>query len=140
MNNVQKTFSIIKPDAVRRRLEGKILALLQEAGFELLALKKMRFSLDLASKFYSVHKDRPFFRDLCNFMASGPVVCSVLSKKNAISDYRTIMGATNPSEAACGTIRNLYALSIDENSVHGSDSQENAEKEISLIFQDISEF
>lgn len=135
---MQKTFSIIKPDAVRRNLEGKIISFLQEAKFNILALKKMQFSKALAEEFYSVHKERPFFNDLCSFMASGPVVCSVLAKENAINDYRTIMGTTNPKEAACGTIRNLFALSIDENSVHGSDSEENALIEINLIFPEFN--
>ncbi|WP_342262134.1 nucleoside-diphosphate kinase [Alphaproteobacteria bacterium endosymbiont of Tiliacea citrago] len=131
---IQRTFSIIKPDAVKRNLEGKILSFLQEAKFNIVALKKMQFSKELAEKFYEVHKERPFYNDLCAFMSSGPVVSSVLEKENAILDYRTIMGATNPKDANCGTIRNLYAISIDENSVHGSDSEENARIEMNLIF------
>lgn len=136
---MQKTFSIIKPDAVRRNLEGKILSMLQEANFKILALKKMQFSKELAEKFYEIHSARPFYNDLCSYMSSGPVVCSVLEKENAILDYRTIMGATNPSDASCGTIRNLYGISIDENSVHGSDSEENASIEINLIFSNPNE-
>lgn len=131
---MQKTFSIIKPDAVKKQLEGKILFLLQEAGFQILALKKMQFSKELAKNFYAIHRDRPFFNDLCNFMSSSPVVCAILQKENAVADYRLIMGATDPKNAQCGTIRSLYADSIDENIVHGSDSEENAKIEMEMIF------
>lgn len=131
---MEKTLSIIKPDAVRRNLEGKILSILQDNNFAILALKKMQFTKENGSQFYQMHSNKPFFNTLCEIMCRGPIVCAVLYKADAISEYRKLMGATNPLEATHGTIRKLYGISLDENSVHGSDCFENAEKEINLIF------
>jgi len=131
---MQKTFSIIKPDAVKRNLIGHINQIIESSGLRIIASKKMYLTKTQAENFYSVHKDRPFFNSLINYMTSGPVQVQVLEGINAISNYRKIMGATNPEQAEDGTIRKLYAESIEANSVHGSDSQENAEIEISFFF------
>ncbi len=131
---VERTFSIIKPDATRRSLTGKINARFEENGLRIVAQKRIWMSRQQAEAFYGVHKARPFFNDLCTFMTSGPVVVQVLEGENAIAKNREIMGATNPANAAAGTIRKDFAESIEANSVHGSDSPENAATEIAYFF------
>ena len=131
---VERTFSIIKPDATRRNLTGKINARFEEKGLRIVAQKRLKMSRQQAEGFYGVHKERPFFNDLCTFMTSGPVVVQVLEGENAIAANREIMGATNPANAAAGTIRKDFAESIEANSVHGSDSPENAAIEIAYFF------
>ena len=131
---VERTFSIIKPDATRRNLTGKINARFEENGLRIVAQKRIWMSRQQAEAFYGVHKARPFFNDLCTFMTSGPVVVQVLEGENAIAANREIMGATNPANAAAGTIRKDFAESIEANSVHGSDSPENAAIEIAYFF------
>jgi nucleoside-diphosphate kinase len=131
---MQKTFSIIKPDAVKRNLIGHINQIIESSGLRIIASKKMYLTKTQAETFYSVHKERPFFNSLVNYMTSGPVQVQVLEGSDAVSNYRKIMGATNPEQAEKGTIRKLYAESIEANSVHGSDSPENAEIEISFFF------
>ena len=133
---VERTFSIIKPDATRRNLTGKINARFEEKGLRIVAQKRIQMTRTQAEAFYGVHKERPFFDGLCKFMTSGPVVVQVLEGEGAIAKNREIMGATNPAQAADGTIRKLYAESVGENSVHGSDSQENAKIEIAQFFTD----
>ena len=130
----QRTFSIIKPDATKRNLTGKINAMIEEAGLRIIAQKRVHLSEAQASKFYEVHKERPFYGDLVEFMTSGPVVVQVLEGDNAIARYREVMGATNPADAAPGTIRAEFAESIDANSVHGSDAPETAAIEIPQFF------
>jgi nucleoside-diphosphate kinase len=132
---VERTFSIIKPDATRRNLTGKINARFEEKGLRIVAQKRLKMSRQQAEGFYAVHKERPFFNDLCTFMTSGPVVVQVLEGDNAVAKNREIMGATNPANAAPGTIRKDFAESIEANSVHGSDSPENAKTEIAFFFQ-----
>lgn len=134
--STERTFSIIKPDAVERNLVGKILAHIEDAGLKVLGTRMVHLSKEQAGEFYAVHKERPFYNDLVEFMTSGPVVVSVLEGENAVAKYREIMGATNPADADEGTIRKLYAKSIDANSVHGSDSLENAKIEINFFFDD----
>jgi nucleoside-diphosphate kinase len=131
---VERTFSIIKPDAAARNLTGAINAMIEQAGLRIVAQKRVRISREQAETFYAVHRERPFFRELVESMSSGPVVVQVLEGENAIAKYREIMGATDPQKAAPGTIRSAYARSIGENSVHGSDSPETAEKEIVQFF------
>ena len=131
---MQKTFSIIKPDAVRRNLIGHINQIIESSGLKILASKKMYLTKNQAEIFYEVHKERPFFNSLVEYMTSGPVQVQVLEGEKAVAKYRKIMGATNPAEAEQGTIRKLYAETIEANSVHGSDSEENAEIEISFFF------
>jgi len=131
---IQRTFSMIKPDATRRNLTGAITKMIEEAGLRIIASKRVWMSLREAEGFYAVHSQRPFFGELTEFMSSGPTVVQVLEGENAIAKYREIMGATNPAEAAEGTIRKLHALSIGENSVHGSDAPETAKEEISYWF------
>ena len=133
---IERTFSIIKPDAVRRNLIGKILAKFEEAGLKPVALKKIKITRAQAEGFYAVHKERPFFGELVETMTSGPVVVQVLEGENAILKNREVMGATNPANAAEGTIRKLYAVSVGENSVHGSDAPETAAQEIKYWFSD----
>ena len=133
---IERTFSIIKPDATRRNLTGKINAIIEGAGLRIVAQKRVRWTRAQAEKFYEEHKARPFYGELVEFMTSGPVVLQVLEGENAIAKYREVMGATNPKDAADGTIRKQFALSIGENSVHGSDSQENAKIEIEQFFSD----
>lgn len=130
-----RTFSIIKPDATRRNLTGAVTKMLEDAGLRVVASKRIRMSRDQAEGFYAVHKERPFFNDLCAFMTSGPVVVQVLEGEDAVKRNRDIMGATNPEQAAEGTIRKNYAESIESNSVHGSDSDENARIEIDYFFK-----
>ena len=131
---VTRTFSIIKPDATRRNLTGAITKMLEEAGLRIVASKRIRMSRDQAEGFYAVHKERPFYNDLCTFMTSGPVVIQVLEGEDAVTRNREVMGATNPTQAEEGTIRKTYAESIEANSVHGSDSDENAAIEIAFFF------
>jgi nucleoside-diphosphate kinase len=132
----ERTFSIIKPDATRRNLTGKINAVIEDAGLRIVAQRRVRMSRAQAERFYGVHKEKPFFGELVEFMTSGPVVVQVLEGENAVSRYRDVMGATNPANAAPGTIRQLYAESFTGNSVHGSDSPENATIEIAQFFDD----
>lgn len=131
---IQRTFSIIKPDATKRNLTGAITAKLEEAGLRVIASKRIRMTLEQAQTFYGVHKERPFFGELCEFMTSEPVVVQVLEGENAIAKNREVMGATNPADAAPGTIRAEFALSVGENSVHGSDAPETAAEEIAFFF------
>ena len=133
---VERTLSIIKPDAARRNLTGKINACLEDAGLRIVAQKRIQLTRERAEGFYAVHKERPFFNDLCDFMSSGPVVVQVLEGEDAIARNREVMGATNPVEAADGTIRKQFAENIEANSVHGSDSPENAATEIAYFFDD----
>lgn len=133
---VERTFSIIKPDATERNLTGKIIAKLEEAGLRVIAQKRVRWSEDEAKTFYEVHKERPFYGELVAFMTSGPIVMQVLEGEDAVAKNREIMGATNPANAAPGTIRKEFAENIERNSVHGSDSAENAAIEIALCFKD----
>jgi nucleoside-diphosphate kinase len=130
----ERTFSIIKPDATRRNLTGKVNAVIEDAGLRIVAQRRIKMSRAQAEKFYEIHKERPFFGELVDFMTSGPVVVQVLEGDNAVAKYREVMGATNPANAAEGTIRKLYAESVGENSVHGSDSQDNAKIEIAQFF------
>ena len=132
----ERTFSIIKPDAVERNKIGEITAMLEDAGLRVVASKRLKLDQAKASQFYEVHKERPFFQSLCDFMCSGPIVVQVLEGEDAVKRNREIMGATNPEEAAEGTIRKKYALSLEKNSVHGSDSLENAKIEISHFFSE----
>ncbi len=132
----ERTFSIIKPDATRRNLTGKVNAVIEDAGLRIVAQKRIRMSQAQAEKFYEIHKERPFYGELVDFMTSEPVVVQVLEGDNAVARYREVMGATNPAQAADGTIRKLYAESVGENSVHGSDSLENAKIEIAQFFKD----
>ena len=132
----ERTFSIIKPDAVERNKIGEITAMLESAGLRIVASKRIKLNQEKAAQFYGVHKDRPFFQSLCDFMCSGPIVVQVLEGENAIQKNRDVMGATNPAEAAEGTIRKKYALSLEKNSVHGSDSLENATIEINHFFSE----
>lgn len=133
---IERTFSIIKPDATARNLTGAVNAVIEKAGLRIVAQKRVWLSEGQAEGFYAVHKDRPFFRDLVTFMISGPVVVQVLEADNAVAKYRDVMGATNPANAAEGTVRKLFAESIEANTVHGSDSLENAEREIEFFFND----
>lgn len=130
----QRTLSILKPDATRRNLTGKINTLIEDAGLRIVAQRRMQLTRAQAEKFYEVHKERPFYGELVDFMVSGPVVAQVLEGDNAITKYRDVMGATNPADADAGTIRKEYAESIEANSVHGSDSAENAATEIKFFF------
>ncbi len=132
----ERTFSIIKPDATRRNLTGKINAVIEEAGLRIVGQRRTRMSRSQAETFYEVHKERPFYGELVEFMTSGPIVVQVLEGENAVAKYREVMGATNPAQAADGTIRKLYAVSIQDNSVHGSDSPDNARAEIAQFFTD----
>ena len=132
----ERTFSIIKPDATERNLTGKVNAVIEDSGLRIVGQKRIRMSRSQAETFYEVHKERPFYGELVDFMTSGPVVVQVLEGDNAVARYREVMGATNPAQAADGTIRKLYAKSVGENSVHGSDSSENAALEIGQFFTD----
>jgi nucleoside-diphosphate kinase len=132
---VERTFSIIKPDATERNLTGQINAVIEKAGLRIVAQKRVRWTLAQAQRFYEEHKARPFYGELTTFMTSGPIVVQVLEGDDAIARYRTVMGATDPAKADAGTIRKLYARSLGENSVHGSDSPASAEREIALNFR-----
>jgi len=133
----QWTFSIIKPDATRRNITGKIITCLEEAGLRVVAQRRIHMTRAQAEGFYAVHKDRPFFNDLCTYMTSGPVVVQVLEGEDAVAKNREVMGATDPAKAAPGTIRAQFGESIEANSVHGSDSPENAAKEIAFFFAEV---
>ena len=133
---VERTLSIIKPDATERNLTGHIIAKLEDAGLRVVAQKRVRWTKDQAEKFYAVHKERPFFGDLVTFMTSGPIVLQVLQGEDAVAKNREVMGATNPANAAPGTIRKEFAENIERNSVHGSDSAENATIEIAMCFSE----
>ena len=134
--HTQKTLSIIKPDATKRNITGKINAMIEDSGLRIVAQKRIVLDLEMAEGFYKVHKERPFFRDLCDYMTSAPVIVQVLKGKNAVENYRKLMGSTDPKNAEEGTIRKAYALGIQENSVHGSDSLENAKLEIDYFFNE----
>ncbi|MCX7986242.1 MAG: nucleoside-diphosphate kinase [Bacteroidales bacterium] len=134
------TFTMIKPDATGKNLTGKILSKITEAGFTIRALKMTRLSKEQAEGFYAVHKDKPFFADLVKFITSGPVVAAILEKENAVESFRELIGATNPANAAEGTIRKLYASSVQENAIHGSDSDENAQIESNYFFSQLERF
>ena len=136
MNNVEQTLSIIKPDAVERNLDNEIKEIFKSKGFSILKEKKIQIEKSEAEKFYKVHETKPFYNDLCSYLSSGPIVAMILEKENAIADNRKLMGATNPKDAEDGTIRKKYGISIDKNSVHGSDSVENAKIEIDFFFKD----
>ena len=133
---IQRTFSIIKPDATERNLTGAVNAVIEKAGLRIIGQRRIQMTRAQAERFYDVHKERPFFGELVDFMTSGPVVVQVLEGENAVKAYRNVMGATNPADAEEGTIRKLYAKSIGENSVHGSDSEENAAIEIRQFFSE----
>lgn len=134
MSNI--TFTMLKPDSVRNGNIGAILDKIIKSGFEIKAMKFTRMSTQQASSFYAIHKERPFFKDLIQYMTSGPIVAAMLKKENAVNDFRTLIGSTNPDEAADGTIRKIFAKSISENAVHGSDSDENAKIECDFHFSD----
>ena len=136
MNNKEQTLSIIKPDAVERNLENEIKEIFKTNGFQIIKEKKIQLEKSDAEKFYKVHETKPFYNDLCAYLSSGPVVVMILEKENAVLANRDLMGATNPTEANEGTIRKKYGISIDKNSVHGSDSLENAKIEIDFFFND----
>lgn len=135
-----KTFTMIKPDAVEANNIGPILAMMNKAGFKILAMKYMRLTKEQAGMFYEVHKERPFYGELTEYMSSGPIVAAVLTKDNAVADYRKLIGATDPTKAEDGTIRKLFAKSIAANAVHGSDSDENAEIESNFFFSALERF
>ncbi len=136
MNNLEQTLSIIKPDAVERNLENEIKEMFKNKGFSILKERKIQIEKSEAEKFYKVHETKPFYNDLCTYLSSGPIIVMVLEKENAISDNREFMGATDPKDAKDGTIRKKYGISIDKNSVHGSDSTKNAKTEIAFFFRD----
>ena len=136
MSNIEQTLSIIKPDAVERSLENEIKDMFKDKGFNIVKDKKIQISKSEAEQFYKVHETKPFYNDLCAYLASGPIVVMVLEKENAVLGNRDLMGATKPEDAAEGTIRKKYGISIDKNSVHGSDSIENAKIEIDFFFKD----
>jgi nucleoside-diphosphate kinase len=136
MSNIEQTLSIIKPDAVERNLDSEIKEMFKNNGFKIIKEKKIQIEKLEAEKFYKVHETKPFYNDLCSYLSSGPIVVMVLEKENAVLANRELMGATNPQEAAEGTIRKKYGISIDKNSVHGSDSVENAKIEIDFFFKD----
>ena len=132
---MDQTFSIIKPDATKRNITGAINKVIEDSGLRIIAQKRIKLTNEQAENFYSIHKERPFFKDLIEFMTSEPVIVQVLSGENSVEQYRSVMGATNPENADEGTIRKLFALNIQENSVHGSDSLENARIEIDFFFR-----
>ena len=136
MSNIEQTLSIIKPDAVERNLDNEIKQMFIKNGFNIFKEKKIQIEKSEAEKFYKVHETKPFYNDLCSYLSSGPIVAMILEKKDAVADNRKLMGATNPKEAEDGTIRKKYGISIDKNSVHGSDSVENAKIEINFFFND----
>ena len=136
MSNIEQTLSIIKPDAVERNLQDQIKQEFINKGFEIIKEKKIHISKEEAERFYKVHESKPFYNDLCSYLSSGPIVVMILEKENAVIANRELMGATNPNDAAEGTIRKKYGISIDKNSVHGSDSIDNAKIEIDFFFKD----
>ncbi|WP_038030046.1 MULTISPECIES: nucleoside-diphosphate kinase [Thermonema] len=135
----KRTFSMIKPDAVAAGNSGAILKMIEEAGFRIVAMKMTRLTLEQAGAFYAVHKERPFYQDLCQYMSSGPIIALVLEKENAVEDFRKLIGATDPAKAEEGTIRKLFAKSIEANAIHGSDSDENAAIESAFFFSKLEE-
>jgi nucleoside-diphosphate kinase len=135
-----RTFTMIKPDATGAGKTGAITKMIEEAGFKIIAMKKVWLTPELAGKFYAIHKERPFYKDLCNYMSSGPIVPMILEKDNAVEDFRKLIGATDPAKAAPGTIRALFAKSIDANAIHGSDSDSNAEIEGNFFFSQFERF
>lgn len=135
-----RTFTMLKPDAVQNGHIGAILNHITKAGFRIVAMKYTKLSTEAAGKFYEVHKERPFYKDLVGYMSSGPIVAAILEKDNAVEDFRKIIGATDPAKAEAGTIRNLFATSIEANAVHGSDSNENAEMEGNFYFSALEKF
>ena len=136
MSNIEQTLSIIKPDAVERNLDNEIKQMFIKNGFNIFKEKKIQIEKSEAEKFYKVHETKPFYDDLCSYLSSGPIIAMILEKENAVVDNRKLMGATNPNDAEEGTIRKKYGISIDKNSVHGSDSVENAKIEIDFFFKD----
>ena len=138
--SIEQTLSIIKPDATSRNITGQVNSIIENSGLKIIGQKRIKLTKETAGKFYEVHKESPFFQDLVSFMVSGPVIVQVLKGENAVALYRKVMGATNPQEAEVGTIRKEFALSIEANSVHGSDSIENAKKEISFFFSETEIF
>ena len=136
MSNIEQTLSIIKPDAVERNLDNDIKQMFIKNGFNISKEKKIQIEKSEAEKFYKVHETKPFYNDLCSYLSSGPIIAMILEKENAVADNRKLMGATNPNDAEEGTIRKKYGISIDKNSVHGSDSVENAKIEIDFFFKD----
>ena len=136
MSNIEQTLSIIKPDAVERNLDNEIKQMFIKNGFNIFKEKKIQIEKSEAEKFYKVHETKPFYNDLCSYLSSGPIIAMILEKVNAVTDNRKLMGATNPNDAEEGTIRKKYGISIDKNSVHGSDSVENAKIEIDFFFKD----
>ena len=136
MSNTEQTLSIIKPDAVERNLDNEIKQMFLKNGFKISKEKKIQIEKSEAEKFYKVHETKPFYNDLCSYLSSGPIIAMILEKENAVVDNRKLMGATNPKDAEEGTIRKKYGISIDKNSVHGSDSVENAKIEIDFFFKD----
>jgi nucleoside-diphosphate kinase len=135
-----RTFTMIKPDAVADGNTGAITKMIEAAGFKIIAMKKTKLTGETAGKFYEVHNERPFYKDLCSYMSSGPIVAMILEKDNAVADFRKLIGATNPAQAEEGTIRKLFAKSIEANAVHGSDSDENAHIEGSFFFAETEKF
>jgi len=135
-----RTFTMIKPDAVAEGYSGAILKMIEESGFRIVSLKMIKLTKERVGQFYAVHKERPFYDSLCDYMSSGHIIAAILEKENAVEDFRTLIGATNPNDAAEGTIRKLYAKSMQSNAVHGSDSDENAEIEGNFYFSDIEKF
>ena len=135
MSNIEQTLSIIKPDAVERNLENEIKEIFKNKGFKIIKDKKIKIEKTEAEKFYKVHETKPFYNDLCNYLSSGPIVVMILEGENAIAKNRELMGATDPTKALEGTLRKMYGISIDKNSVHGSDSLDNAKKEINFFFK-----
>jgi nucleoside-diphosphate kinase len=133
---LERTLCIIKPDAVRKKVQGKIIQMLLDAGFRIRGMKLVKLTAEQAEKFYEIHKERPFYRDLVEYMTSGPVIPIALEKENAVADYRKLIGATDPAEAEEGTVRKLFAASKQENAVHGSDSAENGKIEVSFFFKE----
>jgi len=135
-----RTFTMIKPDAVADGFSGAILKMIEETGFRIVAIKMVKLTKERAGQFYAVHKERPFYDSLCNYMSSGHIIAAILEKDNSVEDFRKLIGATNPAQAAEGTIRKLYARSLESNAVHGSDSNENAEIEGNFYFSDMEKF
>jgi nucleoside-diphosphate kinase len=138
--STNRTFTMIKPDAVADGNSGAIMKMIEEAGFRIVALKKTQLTPERAGQFYAVHAERPFYNDLCKYMSSGPIIPIILEKENAVADFRTLIGATNPANADKGTIRKLFAKSIEANAIHGSDSDENAQIEGSFFFGNVEQF
>ncbi|MCS7019810.1 MAG: nucleoside-diphosphate kinase [Cytophagales bacterium] len=135
-----RTFTMIKPDAYQAGNSGAIIKMIEEAGFRIVAAKLTRLTPERAGQFYAVHKERPFYNDLCNYMSSGPIIAMILEKENAVADFRKLIGATNPAQAEPGTIRKLFAKSIEANAIHGSDSDENAAIESAFFFSAMEQF